>query len=237
VNQQLRRNAEIMQLTVYGDFNSALSYLASSRVDAIVEQQLAAVEWRGVEHDPTVPAGGRRVDSNLRAAMEADVAEIRSRLGPGESLPLRIPPFVSNTAAATAAYAGAPVEVADDVRRRLFREVWVEGRNISGPDVVEAVTRFTVSALPEQGRRWRESWRGLERAAVPMLILHTGYVARGTVAVACLGRLAFTGSLPYRPWAEFRSAVLDRGASRSAPGSRGGASRSRRTATGHPPPR
>ena len=226
-----------MQLTVYGDFNSALSYLASARVDVVLERQLAAVEWRAVEHDPTVPGGGCRVDTGLLQALRADIAGIGSRLRPGEALPLRVPVFVSNTAAATAAFASAPAEIASEVRRRLFREVWSEGRNVSDAAVVETLTQIHVRGLPEHAARWRESWLGLEEARVPMLVLHTGYVARGSVAVACLGRLAFTGSLPYRPWAEFRADVLGRADPRSATGSAASASRSRRTATGRRPPR
>ena len=193
---------------MYGDFNSALSYLASARVDVILERQIAAVEWRAVEHDLTVPGGGCGVDAGLLRALRADIAGIGSRLRPGESLPLRVPAFVSNTAAATAAYASAPDEAASEVRRRLFREVWTEGRNVSDPAVVEALTHIHAGERPEQAARWRESWLGLEGATVPMLVLHTGYVARGSVAVAFLGRLAFTGSLPYRPWADFRADIL-----------------------------
>jgi 2-hydroxychromene-2-carboxylate isomerase len=198
-----------VQLIVYGDFNSSLSYLASSRVDVILDRQLAAVEWRAIEHDPGIPVGGLRVDSSLRAALNADIAEIRRHFRRDESLPLCVPAFVSNTAAATAAYAAASAETADAVRREIFRAVWSEGRNVSARAVVELVAQTAVGDLGDRGERWRASWSGLEAATVPMLVLHTGYVARGSVAVACLARLAFTGSLPYRPWADFRSDVLD----------------------------
>ena len=200
-----------MKLVVYGDFNCPLSYLASARVDAIHAAGLAAIDWRAVERDPGIPDHGRRYDRELADAVDHDLAAVRRRLRPDESLTLRRPSFESNTAAAIAAYASVPVAASGAVRRRLFESIWASGKNVSDLEY-----RSTVDA-PDRVASWRRSWLGLELPAVPMLVLHTGYVARGSVALACLGRLAFTGSLPYRPWAEFRSDVLaDRRAKRQA---------------------
>jgi DSBA-like thioredoxin domain len=198
-----------MKLIVYGDFNCPLSYAASARVDVIQEQEFAAVEWRAVEHDPSIPTGGRCVDTQFAEATNRQIAAIKSRLRPGDSLPLRLPPFQSNTAAATVVYANAPAETSNKVRRRLFRAVWVLGRNVSDPVEVAHITGIPPAGTTDRVAYWRRSWLGLERPEVPILLLHTGYVARGLVAVACLRRLAFTGSLPYRPWTEFRSDILN----------------------------
>ena len=43
-----------MKLVLYGDFNCPYSYLASTRVDVLLERQIAEVEWRAVEHDPAI---------------------------------------------------------------------------------------------------------------------------------------------------------------------------------------
>jgi hypothetical protein len=80
---------------------------------------------------------------------------------------------------------------------------------LSNPHDVARVTGFSAGSPTERVAHWRRCWLGLERPVVPMLLLHTGYIARGFVALACLGRLACTGTLPYRPWAEFRHEILD----------------------------
>ena len=198
-----------MKLIVYGDFNCPLSYAASARVDVIHEQRFASVEWRAVEHDPSIPADGRRLDTRFAEVTNRQIATIKSRLRPRESLSLRVPPFQSNTAAATVAYANAPAETSNEVRRRLFRAVWAVGRNVSDPAEIARITRLPPVGTTDRVAYWRRSWLGLERPEVPILLLHTGYVVRGLVALACLGRLAFTGSLPYRPWAQFRSDILN----------------------------
>jgi hypothetical protein len=197
-----------VKLTVYADFNCPLSYLASARVDVIVERGLATVDWRAVEHDRCIPTGGRRLVGELREALDHEISDVRTRLRRGELLPVRVPNFRSNTAAATAAYAQAPPDAADAVRRGLFRAVWGEGRNVSDPAEVARITQISVVDQPDRVAYWRGCWLGLERPVVPVLLLHTGYVARGSVALASLGRLAFAGSLPCRPWAEFRAEIL-----------------------------
>lgn len=54
-----------MELVVYGDFNCPYSCLASARADILVERGIAAVEWRAVEHDPSIPMPSEPVDGDL----------------------------------------------------------------------------------------------------------------------------------------------------------------------------
>ena len=44
-----------MNVTVYGDFNSLLSYLASQRADWLVRTVMAEIDWRAVEHCRQMP--------------------------------------------------------------------------------------------------------------------------------------------------------------------------------------
>jgi STAS domain len=69
---------------------------------------------------------------------------------------------------------------------------------MSNPVDVRRITRLSTLGTSERAIYWRRCWLGLESPAVPMVLLHTGYVARRFVALACLGRLASTASLPYR---------------------------------------
>jgi DSBA-like thioredoxin domain-containing protein len=132
-----------MPLIVYGDFNCPYSYLASQRVDALVRAGQAEVEWRAVEHDPRLALTG--TPSSLDSGRwERELAEVAALARPGELPPASVPPLVSNTCAAVAAYAEAVTDgVQDELRRNLFQEIWVRQRHLSSAYEV----RRQVSAL------------------------------------------------------------------------------------------
>jgi 2-hydroxychromene-2-carboxylate isomerase len=119
-----------MNVIVYGDFNCPYSYLASQRAD-LLSRAGVAVDWRAVEHDRGLPVTGSRPDSD-RAAWDRELAEVASLAWPGEEVPAGPPVLVSNTKAAVAAYAEAVSDgVADELRRRLFRAIWVRRLHLS----------------------------------------------------------------------------------------------------------
>jgi DSBA-like thioredoxin domain len=120
----------VMTVIVYGDFNCPYSYLASQRAD-LLSRAGVAVDWRAVEHDRGLPVTGSRSDSD-RTTWDRELAEVASLALPGEHVPDRPPALVSNTKAAVAAYAEAVSDgVADELRRRLFRAIWVQGLHLS----------------------------------------------------------------------------------------------------------
>src|SRR5438309_11493539 len=51
-----------VKLVIYGDFNCPFSALASDRAARLEATGRVVVEWRAVEHDPSIPAEGRPVD-------------------------------------------------------------------------------------------------------------------------------------------------------------------------------
>lgn len=120
-----------MPLIVYGDFNCPYCYLASQRVDAVIRAGQAEVEWRAVEHDPRLALTG--TPSSLDPGRwERELAEVAAFARPGEQPPVAAPPLISNTYAAVAAYAEAVSDgVQDELRRHLFREIWVRQRHLS----------------------------------------------------------------------------------------------------------
>ena len=74
---------------------------------------------------------GSRSDSD-RAAWDRELAEVASLALPGEQVPAGPPALISNTEAAVAAYAEAVSDgVADELRRSLFRAIWVQGLHLS----------------------------------------------------------------------------------------------------------
>jgi hypothetical protein len=120
-----------MKLTVYGDFNCPYSYLASQRADQLIRGGMAQVDWRAVEHDRRLALTGTSSAAG-RGTWERELAEVAALALPGEHAPAAPPPVVSNTRAAVAAYAEAVSdEIADELRRRLFRAIWAEGRHLS----------------------------------------------------------------------------------------------------------
>lgn len=141
-----------MPLIVYGDFNCPYSYLASQRVDAVVRAGRAEVEWRAVEHGPRLALTG--TPSSLDAQSWArELAEVADLAQQGEQPPAVTPVLISNTGAAVAAYAEAVTDgVQDELRRRLFQEIWVRQRHLSNPYEVRQLIR-DVMYPPEPGPR------------------------------------------------------------------------------------
>jgi|SRR5664279_1193043 2-hydroxychromene-2-carboxylate isomerase len=123
--------------TIYGDFTSASSYLASVRQDRLLARGLAAPKWCSVELRPTIPIAGIRLDGRARAARERELYSLR-RLGfLGEVFDARVPSFIPSTRAAAVAYAEAcHAGRGDLMRQRLFEAYWVHGADIGHPDVL-----------------------------------------------------------------------------------------------------
>jgi 2-hydroxychromene-2-carboxylate isomerase len=138
-----------MHLIVYGDFNCPYSYLASQRVDTLARLSDAEVEWRAVEHDPGLPANGLPSNGNTEG-WDRDLAEVAALARPDERPPTAPPKLISNTAAAVAAYAEAVTDgIQDQLRRRLFSEIWERQRNLSSPyEVRKLVAELMYPATP-----------------------------------------------------------------------------------------
>jgi predicted DsbA family dithiol-disulfide isomerase len=179
-----------VRLVVFGDFNCPYSCLASARVDALVAQGRAEVDWRAVEHDLAIPTPSEPVEGELAAMLDEEVAEVRGLLGPGERFPIERPPVHPNSGPAVAAFAAAPPNEADELRARLFAALWFEGRDTGEAEVIRALGGERDVTGDERASVWREEWLGLERRLVPMLVLPDGYVSRGLGALARLADLA-----------------------------------------------
>lgn len=136
-----------MHLIIYGDFNCPYSYLASQRADTLARAGRAGVEWRAVEHDRGLPLTG--LPSGLGAqTWEREVAEVAGLVMPGEKPPDGVPSMISNTGAAVAAYAEAVTDgVADELRRRLFEEIWLRHRHLGSPYEVRKLVGAVMEPL------------------------------------------------------------------------------------------
>jgi hypothetical protein len=136
-------------MIIYADFNCPYCYLASQRADTLMREWKADVDWRAVEHDPGLPTAGRRTEAGW-PAWDAELAGLAGLAHPGEYVPAALPPVISNTTAAVAAYAEAVSDgVQHELRRRLFRAFWVQGRHLSSPHDVRDLVR-EIMAPPDR---------------------------------------------------------------------------------------
>lgn len=125
-----------MTLIIYGDFNCPYSYLASQRADRLIRAGAARIEWRAIEHDPELARTGTS-SAATRFSWEKELAEVATQALPGEDVPAAPPALTSNTHAAVAAYAEAVDDgIADELRRRLFAAIWVQGQHLSSASEV-----------------------------------------------------------------------------------------------------
>lgn len=139
-----------MNTVVYADFSCPACYLASLRVDRLLDAGRPVPDWRAVEHRPRLPVTGIRLEPSARATRTQELAGVRTLLQPGEQLPTAAPDILPNTGAAVAAYAEAyGAGVADLVRPLLFHSYWVEERDIGDPEVL----RRLLPAAFARGRR------------------------------------------------------------------------------------
>lgn len=144
-----------MDPVVYADFTSPLCYVAGLWVD----RQAAAgtvIDWRAVEHAPHLSLLGVTVSADTAMSalwpLSLELAEAAKLPLPdgGDELPTALPPVVSNTRAAVAAYAEAVTDgVQHEIRRRLFHAIWIEGRHLSSAyDVRRIITDVTYPRVP-----------------------------------------------------------------------------------------
>ncbi len=182
-----------MKLVLYGDFNCPYSYLASTRVDVLLERQIAEVEWRAVEHDPAIPQPSELVTGDLAVTMDREVAAVRDVLHNGEEFLIRRPSVHPNTARAVATFAAASVGGEHDLRRTLFAMLWRGGRDIDEPAVLRELLSGDVEGPVPLVWRWREAWLAFDRPVVPLLVLPDGHVSPGLGALTRLEALAAGG--------------------------------------------
>lgn len=174
------------RLIIYGDFNCPFSALASVRADLLQAAGEYDIEWRAVQHDPTIPTTGESLEGDIRVEVANEVAEILELSADDVRLELLVPPIRPNTAAACAAFAAAG-DQADLVRRRLFAALWAEGRDLGDP---AELNRLEATARDDDvARRWQTEFDALEEPVTPSLVLDDGYVSRGRGALARLADL------------------------------------------------
>lgn len=179
-----RYGRDVEHLVLYGDFNCPFSALASTRAAELERRGRAAIEWRTVEHDPTIPPAGEPVAGELAEMLAGELEQVRGLLRPGEPDRLHLPARQVNTRRAVERYAGTPEPERAARREALFAAHWQRGERLDDDAVLDAVGAGP--ADPAAAAAWREAWAAATDPIVPVLVLPDGYVSRGLGALARL---------------------------------------------------
>ncbi len=134
------------RFTVYADFNCPFSYALNEHLfDLGLEYQ---VDFRVIQHAPG--AASDRINLELISALTAEVAEVRRR---SPSTEINVPTTRPNSAPAAALlYAISCTDTvgASQLRRLIFRALWVDGKDISRADVLAGLLLELDLEMPAQ---------------------------------------------------------------------------------------
>ncbi len=185
---------------VYADFNCSFCHALNERLHAMGLEQW--VEFRGVQHSPKISSG--KIDIESLGKLTTDVAEVRRR---APSTQVNVPMFRPGTA-----FAWSFVQAvnqydpagASQLRRRIFRALWIDGQDISRPELLAGLLRELDIEPPgddllddDELSRWQSSWDSNPEfdRIIPVVISHLGETLVGFPLEPELDAFLDTGSL------------------------------------------
>ena len=187
-------------LVVYADFNCPFCYALNERLHAMELED--RVDYRSVEQAPSVSSA--TPDREMLIRLTREVAELRRR---APSIPVTVPLFRPNTAMASQsldAVARKFPEKASELRRGIFRALWVDGLDISQQAVLDALLADLGIVLPsaelapsKEMKLWQARWDNdseFERN-LPVLISEQGEKVIGFPFEPELNAFLQTGTL------------------------------------------
>ncbi|MFP5488545.1 MAG: DsbA family protein [Acidimicrobiia bacterium] len=190
-------------IVIYGDFNCPFSAVADARSARLAADGLVIVDWRCVEHDPTIGPHDTPLTTDQQSSFDAELAQIGDLLDDGEPNHFRTPSRRLNTRDLNQLYASAAASVRPSLRSALFRAYWFDDLDLTDDAVVKAVTEAICNSAHADearpnGRRlaatWQQEWNALPRAVVPTMVLPDGYVSRGLGALSRLSNGSISAS-------------------------------------------
>lgn len=197
------RAESVPTVVVYGDFNCPFSALANSRASRLAAAGVISVDWRCVEHDPTIGPHESPLTESQRAEFEAELNRIRDLLTADESDRFRVPSRRLNTRDLNVIHAATSPARRQALRTALFEAFWCDDLDLTDDAVVDELVE-RVELLDVTGRRrsmavrtvagWQREWEDLPRRIVPMMLLPDGDVSRGLGALARLAAGDFSKS-------------------------------------------
>jgi hypothetical protein len=196
-----------LRAILYADLNCPFSHALCERMESL--GVMDRCDWRGVEHDPSLPVPPRLGDRRVMRALEDDVDAVR-RAAPDVSI--TAPPIKPNTHRAIAAVAAVLRQHAPRAtvfRRALGTALWARGDDISDGTVINAVAAWAgvpgwVDLDGPPGHRladeWDMDWVTHRLGGVPRLVRPDGRVLWG---LAAAGDIANFFDTPLRSSGEF----------------------------------
>lgn len=194
--------------TFFADLNCPYSYALSARLAAL--GLIDRCEWRGVQHDPSLPVPPRMGDRRVVRALEDDVDLVTLQ---APEVEITVPPFKPNTRRAIAAVAAVHRQHApraSEFQQALGVALWVRSEDISDGAVINAVAAWAgvpgwVDLDGPAGHRladdWDLDWVMRRLGGVPRLVRPDGRVLWG---LATAGDIADFFSSPLGSSGEFR---------------------------------
>jgi diguanylate cyclase (GGDEF)-like protein len=189
-----------VSFTVYADFNCPFCYALNERLFAMnLEHQ---VDFRMIQRTPDIQRG--RITLELLGELTAEVAEVRYR---SPSTEINVPMFrPSSAAASTLVYTIGSDDLIEAVqlRRRIYRALWVDGLDISKPDtlaslLLELDIELPPSSLPSNDEltAWQSEWANNSEfnRNIPVIISEQGETLIGFPLEPELGGFLESGSL------------------------------------------
>ena len=170
--------------TIYADLNCPFCYALHEQLDQL--GLLQEVDWCLIEHAPDTAVYNKTPENQAELASEVFI--VRSR---APSVDIALPPKRSDSRFATLCVIEAAdhdINKAIDLRRRLYRSLWVEGKDIADISVIYEC--LISSGLPEeltieeaheeQLSQWQGNWEnGGFNLRIPVLTSSDGRVALG----------------------------------------------------------
>ena len=187
-------------LTVYADFNCPFCYALNERLHAMDLED--RVEFRSIQHAPSVSS--KKAGFKVLSELTREVADVRRR---APSIHINVPMFKPNTAAASMlvnAVNKSQPERTSQLRRSLFRALWVDGKDISDPDVLDLLLNELDIEPPEDVTtsntelvEWQALWDGNREFDhnIPIVISDRGEVVVGFPLESELDAFLTTGSM------------------------------------------
>jgi diguanylate cyclase (GGDEF)-like protein len=187
-------------LTVYADFNCPFCYALNERLHAMdLEDQ---VEFRSIQHAPSVSS--KQAGFKVLSQLVTEIAEVRRK---APSIRINVPMFRPNSAAASALVSAVnksePAK-ASQLRRRIYRALWVDGQDISDPGLLATLLNElgikppADAALQDDDQaKWQTEWDSNREFDhnIPIVISDQGELVIGFPLESELDAFLKTGSM------------------------------------------
>jgi predicted DsbA family dithiol-disulfide isomerase len=175
-----------LDYTVYSDFTCAECHGLNEQLALLGVG--AAVQWRGVQHEPALPSPMRSLDRRALDRIEDEITEVRRRVA---DIAMYLPRGKPNTTRAIIAVASVmrqqPARAAV-FRDALYRAYWRDGADLSvmaelqGVADLTGVPRFVSLDHPdadEMVENWDLDWATERLGGVPRVIRGDGKILWG----------------------------------------------------------